>query len=70
MFGAIPAYFMSPSKEEAIFALAVAKSKVDCASFLDPECNRNPALRQRVEAMLAAHDTGRGEIIPSETKSS
>ena len=47
---------MSPSNEEALFALALAKPAAKRAAWLDAECEGDPALRQRLEALLAAHE--------------
>jgi serine/threonine protein kinase/tetratricopeptide (TPR) repeat protein len=43
-------------REEALFTLAVAKPAAERAAFLDRECAGDPALRQGVEALLAAHE--------------
>jgi len=42
--------------EEALFALALEKTVEKRAAFLDVVCEGDPALRQRLEALLAAHD--------------
>ena len=47
---------MSPSPEEALFALALAKPVEKRAAFLDVTCEGDAALRQRLEALLAAHE--------------
>ena len=47
---------MNPSREEDLFALAVEKPAEKRAAFLDAECEGNPDLRQRLEALLAAHE--------------
>jgi tetratricopeptide (TPR) repeat protein len=47
----------SPLKhEETLFALALAKPLDKRPAFLDATCEGDPVLRQRLEAMLAAHD--------------
>ena len=47
----------SPQKrEEALFALALEKPLDKRRAFLDAVCDGDPALRQRLEALLAAHD--------------
>ncbi|MFN0054925.1 MAG: serine/threonine-protein kinase [Planctomycetales bacterium] len=53
---ASPFYDMNPSREEALFALALEKPAEKRAAFLDAECEGDPALRQRLEALLAAHE--------------
>jgi len=47
---------MSPSHEEALFTLALAKKPAERAEFLDRECGGDHALRQRLEALLAAQE--------------
>ena len=47
---------MNSSPEEALFALALAKPAEKRAAFLDAMCEGDPALRQRLEALLAAHE--------------
>jgi eukaryotic-like serine/threonine-protein kinase len=47
---------MNSNREEAIFALALTKPAAERAAFLDRECGDDAALRQRLEALLAAHD--------------
>jgi len=47
---------MNPTREEALFALAFEKPAADRHAFLDRECASDPALRQRLEALLTAHD--------------
>src|SRR6266702_3537510 len=42
--------------EQAIFTLAVAKPAAERAAFLDRECAGDLALRQRLEALMAAHE--------------
>ena len=46
---------MNPSREEALFALALEKLGDKRAAFLDAMCEGDAALRQRLEALLAAH---------------
>jgi len=38
----------NPNREEALFALAVAKPAAERAAFLDRECANDPALRARL----------------------
>jgi len=47
---------MNSSPEEALFALALAKPVEKRAAFLDVMCEGDAALRQRLEALLAAHE--------------
>ncbi len=47
---------VSPEREKALFTLAVAKTAAERAAFLDRECAGDPALRRRLEALLAAHE--------------
>ena len=47
---------MNPSPEEALFALALAKPVEKRAGFLGAVCEGDPALRQRLDALLAAHE--------------
>jgi hypothetical protein len=43
-------------REEVLFALALEKPAAERAAFLDAVCGGDAALRQRLEALLAAHD--------------
>ena len=45
-----------PQREEALFALALEKPAEKRAAFLDVMCEGNPTLRQRLDALLAAHE--------------
>ncbi len=54
----------APSREEALFALALDKSPTDRAAFLDRECAGDSSLRQRLEALLAAHEQSDGVLAP------
>ena len=47
---------MNPTREEALFALALEKPAEKRGAFLDVMCEGDAALRQRIEALLAAHD--------------
>jgi len=47
---------MNPSREEALFALALEKPVEKRAAFLDAVCEDDMAMRQRLEALLAAHE--------------
>jgi eukaryotic-like serine/threonine-protein kinase len=46
----------NPNREEVLFALALEKSAEKRAAFLDAMCDGNPALRQRLDALRAAHE--------------
>src|SRR5580765_5399674 len=43
-------------RESALFALALEKSVAERAAFLQAVCGGDGALRQRLEALLAAHE--------------
>ena len=47
---------MKPTREEALFALALEKPAENRSAFLDAMCEGDAALRARLEALLAAHD--------------
>jgi len=47
---------MTPSREEALFALALEKPAEKRPAFLDAVCEGDTALRARLEALLAAHE--------------
>jgi len=53
---------MNPSHEEALFTLALAKPVAERAAFLDRECGSDAALRQRLEALLVAHESPASEL--------
>ena len=59
---------MNPNREELIFGLAVTKTGVERAEFLDRECGGDNALRQRLEALLAAHDAQDSFLEPQAPK--
>ncbi len=54
---------MSANREEALFALALKQPANDRAAFLDAVCPGDPALRARLDALLAAQD-GPDELSP------
>jgi hypothetical protein len=56
-----------PAREEALFAAALAKPPAERAMFLDGACYGESALRQRLEAGLAAHDPEPGSPLASAT---
>ena len=47
---------MNPTREEVLLALALKQPANDRAVFLDAACHGDLALRQRLEALLAAHE--------------
>jgi hypothetical protein len=47
---------MNPNHEELLFQLALTKTAVERAAWLDRECGEDAALRLRLEALLAAHE--------------
>ncbi len=47
---------MNPNREEAVFALALEKPAEKRSAFLDVMGEGDPAFRQRLEALLAAHE--------------
>jgi hypothetical protein len=47
---------MNTTREEALFALALEKPAEKRAAFLDVMCEGDAGLRQRLEALLAAHE--------------
>src|SRR5262245_2181798 len=50
--------------EETLFHEALAKSPSERAAFLDAACAGQPALRQAVEALLAAHAASASLLNP------
>ncbi len=55
---------MNPNREEALFSLALEKPVEKRAAFLDAMCEGDPALRQRLEALLSAHEQPETVIVP------
>ena len=47
---------MNPSREEALFVLALEKPVEKRAAFLDVMCEGDSALRERLVALVAAHE--------------
>ena len=47
---------MNPNREEVLFVLALEKPPEKRAVFLDVMCDGDQALRQRLDALLAAHE--------------
>ena len=56
---------MNPTREEALFALALSKPAAKRAAWLDAECEGDAALRARLEAWRAAHEKSSG-FLPAE----
>ena len=59
---------MNPSREEALFALALEKPVDKRPAFLDAVCEGDSALRQRLEALLAAHHAQDSFLEPEAPK--
>ena len=55
---------MNPNRDEVLFAPALEKLADNRAAFPDAMCESDPALRQRLEALLAAHADA-GEFVDS-----
>jgi len=53
---------MNPSREELLFQLALSKPAAKRAAWLDAECDGTSALRQRLDALLAAHEASAGVL--------
>ena len=52
----VPQVMNPPSQEETLFQAAVRLGPAERAAFLARECDGNPSLRARLDALLAAHD--------------
>jgi len=57
------------NREEVLFALALEKPADKRPAFLHAMCDGDPALRQRLEALLAAHDEP-NPLLPSDQPAS
>jgi serine/threonine protein kinase/WD40 repeat protein len=57
-----------PKREEALFQAAAQVTGPERAVFLNGACYGDPALRQRLEALLAAHDTKDSFLEPEAPK--
>jgi RIO-like serine/threonine protein kinase len=57
-----PSMNPDPQREAALFQAAVQLTGVARATFLDGACHGNPALRQRLEALLAADAQSEGVL--------
>src|SRR5262249_33483644 len=62
MNGNDPAMNPDAQREAALFQAAAQLTSAARASFLDNACKGNPALRQRLEALLAAHEEAEGVL--------
>jgi WD40 repeat protein/serine/threonine protein kinase len=58
---------MYPNREELLFGLAMTKPAAERALFFDRECGEDPALRARLEALLAAHDQP-DDLVPTQVE--
>src|SRR5258706_7742447 len=54
-------------REAALFALAIEKPAAERAGFLDAVCGADASLRQRLEALLAAHEQADG-VLPTQAE--
>jgi hypothetical protein len=54
---------IAPAQAKAIFLAALEQHGPQRADYLDAACANDPAVRQRIEAMLAAHEAS-GELLP------
>ncbi|MDB6032843.1 MAG: serine/threonine protein kinase [Verrucomicrobiales bacterium] len=57
----------SQERESALFALALEKPLSERSEFLRAVCGSDPALRQRLESLLAAHDEP-DALLPEQAK--
>jgi len=57
---------LNPSREESLFALALETPAEKRAASLDAECEGDPELRQRLEALLAAHEESESFAGPNQ----
>jgi hypothetical protein len=53
---------MNANREELLFQLALTKPAAERAAFLDRECGDDQTLRQRLDALLAAHAQPEGVL--------
>ncbi len=56
----------TPNREEALFQAALLLTGAERATFLNGACHGDTALRERLEALLAAHDQPGGALAESE----
>ncbi len=57
----------STAKQEAVFTLALGKPAAERGAFLDRECGGDGPLRQRLEALLAAHEQ-KDDVLATEVE--
>ena len=57
-----------PQREAALFQAAAQLTGAERAAFLNSACHGDPALRQRLEALLAAHDAKDSFLEPEAPK--
>ena len=57
-----------PQREAALFQAAAQLTGAERAAFLNSACHGDPALRQRLEALLAAHDAQDSFLEPKAPK--
>ena len=55
-------------REAALFQAVAQLTSAERAAFLDVACHGDPALRQRLEALLAAHDAKDSFLEPQAPK--
>jgi serine/threonine protein kinase len=53
---------MNPNREDVLFAMALEKPAAKRTAFLDAMCDGDTGLRQRIEALLAAHEQTNGAL--------
>ena len=54
-------------RESALFALALEKPLMDRSAFLQAVCGKDNVLRQRLEALLTAHDQP-DNLVPTQAE--
>ncbi len=54
-------------REAALFALAIEKPAAERSGFLDAVCGADKSLRQRLEALLAAHEQP-DDVLPTQAE--
>ncbi len=59
---------MNPTREEALFVLALEKPADKRAAFLEAMCEGDSALRQRLGALLSAHEQFQGVLAEPAVK--
>ena len=56
---------MNPNREELLFQLALMKPVEERVTFPDRECGDDKESRQRLEALLTAHEQSEGVLAES-----